>query len=295
MALVHALADFQKEHDFFIGLDSDGCVFDSMEIKHKECFTPAFIKHWKLQAAAKYARRAWEFANLYSVARGMNRFPVLVRTLRLIQDWPEPMRRGIVIPDLKPLDDFLASGLPPSNAGLTDYMKQHPHALLDRTMEWSLAVNASVHDIVEGVPPFPLVRESLDKMVAKADLAVVSGTPTDALVREWVENEMMHWPKIIAGQELGKKTEHLAEMSGAGRYDSDKKLMIGDAPGDQTAAEATGCLYYPINPSHEEESWQRLHDEALGRFFAGTYAGDYQAARIAEFEKLLPEQPPWKG
>ncbi len=107
--------------------------------------------------------------------------------------------------------------------------------------------------------------------------------------------EMLHWPKIIAGQEQGKKTEHLAEMSGDGRYDDDKKLMIGDAPGDQKAAEATGCLFFPVNPSHEEDSWQRLHDEALDRFFAGTYAGDYQAARIAEFEKLLPEQPPWKG
>ncbi len=294
MALVQELQHFTKEQDFFIGLDSDGCVFDSMEIKHKECFTPAFIKHWKLQAAAKYARQAWEFANLYSVARGMNRFPVLLRTLRLLQDWPEAMHRGIVIPDLKPLDDFMASGLPPSNHGLSQYMNDHSDPLLERTMEWSLAVNAAVHDIVEGVPPFPLVRESLDRMVAKADLAVVSGTPTDALVREWEENKMLHWPKIIAGQELGKKTDHLREMTGNGRYEKDKKLMIGDAPGDQSAAKATGCLYYPINPSHEEESWQRLHDEALDRFFAGTYAGEYQAARIAEFEKLLPEQPPWK-
>ena len=294
MALVQELKDFTKEHDFFIGLDSDGCVFDSMEIKHKECFTPVFIKHWNLQAASKFARQAWEFANLYSVARGMNRFPVLLRTLRLLEDWPEPMRRGIQIPDLTPLDEFMASGLPPSNAGLTEYMKDHSEPLLDQVMTWSLAVNDAVLDIVKGVPPFPLVRESLDKMVANADLAVVSGTPTDALVREWVENEMLHWPKIIAGQEQGKKTEHLAVMSGEGRYDDDKKLMIGDAPGDQKAAEATGCLFFPVNPSHEEESWQRLHDEALDRFFAGTYAGDYQSARITEFEKLLPEQPPWK-
>ena len=32
------LQDFQTSNEYFVGLDSDGCVFDSMEIKHKECF-----------------------------------------------------------------------------------------------------------------------------------------------------------------------------------------------------------------------------------------------------------------
>jgi len=289
----HALEDFEQRNDFVVGLDSDGCVFDSMEIKHKECFTPVFIKHFKLQAAAKYARQAWEFANLYSVSRGMNRFPVLVRTLELLRDWEEPMRRGIKIPDLTPLQEFIDSGLPPSNAGLTEYMQKRSHPLLDQTMEWSLAVNAAVKDLVEGVPPFPLVRESLDKINAHADLAVVSGTPTEALIREWEENKIEDYPQIIAGQELGKKTEHLKEINRA-RYAEGNRLMIGDAPGDLKAARGSGFLFYPVNPGHEEESWQRLHDEALDRFFAGTYAGEYEAARLAEFEKLLPEQPPWK-
>ena len=30
------------------------------------------------------------------------------------------------------------------------------------------------------------------------------------------------------------------------------------------------------------------------RFLDGTYAGEYEASLIAEFEKLLPETPPWK-
>ena len=34
MATNSSLEDFQSKHDFYIGLDSDGCVFDSMEIKH---------------------------------------------------------------------------------------------------------------------------------------------------------------------------------------------------------------------------------------------------------------------
>ena len=37
-----ALRDFKPTKEFFIGIDSDGCIFDSMEIKHKECFAPMF-------------------------------------------------------------------------------------------------------------------------------------------------------------------------------------------------------------------------------------------------------------
>ncbi len=63
------------KHDFLVGIDSDGCVFDSMELKHKECFIPAFINHYELQGVSKYAREAAEFVNLYSKSRGANRFP----------------------------------------------------------------------------------------------------------------------------------------------------------------------------------------------------------------------------
>ena len=290
---MQTLQDFSPSRQYFVGLDSDGCVFDSMEIKHKECFAPMFIKHWRLQAASKYARRAWEFANLYSKTRGMNRFPVCVCSLQLVHEWPEAAARGIELPDLGQLQAFIDSPFPPSNAGLEAYRKEFPAPLLDRTMEWSLAVNEAVKDIVFGVPPFPLVRQTLDKVVANADLAVVSGTPTEALQREWRENDLAHYPQLIAGQELGKKTEHLETMAGGDRYSPDRRLMIGDAPGDRRAAEATGCLFYPVCPGHEEESWERLFNEALDRFFAGTYAGTYQAERIKEFEALLPERPPW--
>ena len=84
-------------------------------------------------------------------------------------------------------------------------------------------------------------------------------------------------------------------MTRGNRYAAGRMLMIGDAPGDMKAARATGMMFYPVNPGHEEDSWQMLHDEALGRFLAGTYGGDYEDARVAEFEKLLPSTPPWKA
>jgi phosphoglycolate phosphatase-like HAD superfamily hydrolase len=100
--------------------------------------------------------------------------------------------------------------------------------------------------------------------------------------------------RVIAGQEMGKKALHL-ELATEGRYAADHVLMIGDAPGDMKAARANGALFFPVNPGHEEESWQRFYEDAVHRFLAGEYEGEYEALLIAEFEKLLPEVPPWKG
>ena len=47
--------DYLPNYEFFVGIDSDGCVFDTMELKHKECFIPAFINHYELQGVSKYA------------------------------------------------------------------------------------------------------------------------------------------------------------------------------------------------------------------------------------------------
>ena len=80
------LKEFQPRHGFFVGIDSDGCAFDTMEIKHKECFAPNIIKHWDLQAVSKFAREAAEFVNLYSKWRGINRWPALVMGFDLLRE-----------------------------------------------------------------------------------------------------------------------------------------------------------------------------------------------------------------
>ncbi len=286
------LRTFRPRHEFFIGMDSDGCVFDSMEIKHKECFAPVFIKHWKLQAISKYARTAWEFVNLYSVWRGANRFPALAKVLDLLREWPEPMRRGVEIPDIEPLKDFINSGLPQGNPALEEFTRKTGAPVLGLTLEWSKAVNRAIADLVQGVPPFPCVRECLERLAPRADLAVISGTPGEALQREWEEHKIEHYAAVIAGQEMGTKKEHL-EIMAKGKYPPERTLMIGDAPGDLKAARANGFLFFAINPGHEEECWQRLLDEGLDRFFQGTFAGDYEKRQIEEFEKLLPATPPW--
>ena len=84
------MIDFTPKHDYLVGIDSDGCAFDTMELKHKECFIPNIINYWGLQGVSKYAREAAEFVNLYSKSRGINRFPALVEAL----EWTQQAARG---------------------------------------------------------------------------------------------------------------------------------------------------------------------------------------------------------
>jgi phosphoglycolate phosphatase-like HAD superfamily hydrolase len=288
-----ALQAFRPQHGFFVGIDSDGCAFDTMEIKHKECFIPNIIKHWGLQAVSKYARDAAEFVNLYSKWRGINRWPALLMVFDLLADHPDVQRREVNLPAVPTLREWAKTEPRLGNPALKAAVQRSGDAVLERALAWSNAVNDTIADMVHDIPPFPYVRESLVALESTADVMVVSQTPGEALNREWEEHDIAKYAEAICGQEMGSKTEHL-KLGAGGKYATDHVLMIGDAPGDLKAARANGFLFFPVNPGAEDASWQVFHEEAMGKFLNGTYAGDYEAQLIHGFEALLPEAPPWK-
>lgn len=284
------MPNISPEREFLIGIDSDGCVFDSMELKQKECFIPCFINHYDLQGVSKYAREASEFVNLYSKSRGVNRFPGLVEQLDWLRRRPEVKARGIPVPRPDGLVQWVANETKLGNPALEKAVAETGNADLKQALAWSVAVNQSIADMVRGVPPFPFVRDCLEKFGERADLIVCSQTPTAALEVEWAEHGIARFVRAICGQEAGSKQDI---MKAAQDYPPGHALMIGDAPGDQRAAEANHSLFFPINPGSEEASWQRLFEEGIDRFFAGTFAGDYQRQLLNEFDTYLPERPPW--
>lgn len=287
------LIDFSPQHGYFVGIDSDGCAFDAMEIKHQECFTPNTIKHWGLQPIAKMAREAAVFVNLYSQMRGLNRWIALVAVMDVLARRKDVLERGFEVPRMEKVRAFIASGYPLSDQGIADYAAVNPDPELDTALAWGAGVNETIADMVKGVPPFPHVKASLEAMDGRVDLMVVSATPGEALEREWGEHGLAPHMAVIAGQEMGSKAQHL-EFAAKGKYPDDRILLMGDAPGDREAARTTGVLYYPINPGYEEASWKRFLNEGLARFLDGTFAGAYQDGLIAEFEALLPANPPWE-
>jgi phosphoglycolate phosphatase-like HAD superfamily hydrolase len=289
----HPLDSFQKKHEFLVGIDSDGCAFDSMEVKHKECFIPNTIKYFDLQAISKYAREAAEFVNLYSKWRGINRFPALVNSIDLLLERAEVVQRKIPVPRITAVRDWIARETKLANPALEKEVARTGDPDLTRALAWSKAVNDSIADMMRGVPPFPFVRESLQKLAPVADLMVCSATPGAALRSEWEEHGIASYVAAICGQEAGSKKETLGQAAKTG-YAKDHVLMIGDAPGDMQAARAVGALFYPINPGAEDASWRRFFEESCDRFLKGSYAGAYEAGLIAEFDAYLPEIPPWK-
>jgi phosphoglycolate phosphatase-like HAD superfamily hydrolase len=284
------LAEFQPEREFLVGIDSDGCVFDSMELKHKECFIPAFINHYELQGVSKYAREAAEFVNLYSKSRGVNRFPGLIEQLDWLRRRPEVKARGVDVPSPEGLRRWVAGEPRLGNPALRRAVEATGDADLALALRWSEAVNTAIAAMVRGVPPFPYVRECLERLTDQADLLVVSATPSEALHAEWQEHDLAPLVRVICGQELGTKKEMLAL---AARYPAGNTLMIGDAPGDYKAAAANACWFFPINPGREEASWQRLYEEGIDRFLSGKFAGEYQRRLLDDFDRYLPENPPW--
>ncbi|WP_153557130.1 HAD family hydrolase [Roseimaritima sediminicola] len=280
----------EPKQEYFVGIDSDGCVFDTMELKHKECFIPNIIKYYNLQAISKYAREAAEFVNLYSKSRGINRFPALVEALEWLQKRPEVQARGVEITIPQSLRQWIETETKLGNPALKAKVEETGDEDLKHALEWSEQVNRTVSEFVHDVPPYPMVRESLQKLSGKADMLVCSATPNEALKAEWSEHDLTQYVTEICGQESGSKKETL---SNASKYAADHSLMIGDAPGDYKAAVANNCLFYPINPGEEEASWKRFHDEAIDRFFAGTFAGEYQQKLLEEFDSYLPEKPKW--
>jgi len=282
--------DFTPKHDYLVGIDSDGCAFDTMELKHKECFIPNIINYWGLQGVSKYAREAAEFVNLYSKSRGINRFPALVEALEWTNKRPEVKARGIKVEIPQSLLDWMKRETKLGNPALEKEVQRTGDPQLKHTLDWSKAVNHAITNMVRGVPPFPFVRESMERLCARADILVVSATPHEALQREWEEHDLAKYTVAICGQEIGTKKESLCA---AKKYPANHTLMIGDAPGDHQAAVANHALFFPINPGAEEASWRRFYEEGIERFLSGRFAGEYQADLLAEFDRYLPDRPPW--
>jgi phosphoglycolate phosphatase-like HAD superfamily hydrolase len=287
------LIGFRPRRDSFVGIDSDGCVFDSMEVKQCVHFHPLIVAHWQLESVEVQLREAAEFVNLRSRWRGSNRFAALLRVFDLLAAREDVLATGIKLPEVAALRRYVESGVSLGVPSLEQEVARSADPELLRVLEWSRAVSSDIDRNMEAIPPFAASLKALALLQETSDAIVVSQTPEADLVKEWCLHGIDRYVGAIAGQELGTKAEHL-RMAAGGKYAEKRVMLIGDAPGDRAAAHAVNACFYPINPGDEDASWERFHDEAYVRFLAGSYAGAYEDRLIDAFDALLPDTPPWE-
>ena len=260
---------------FLIGIDSDGTVFDSMTLKHRNAFIPAMIKVWKLEPHAELVYRICEKINLFSRTRGIDRFSGLIPTFR------EFAENGIQIPDLSPLEEFLKTGKR-SNAALEAFLREHESDFLTSILNWSRMADARFQQEVEKLPPFRNVLPALLAAHEKADIAVISSASEESLRKDWQKEHLVDHITILCGQEAGSKKEQLRRAID-GAYPPECTMMIGDAPGDLEAAQAVGAWFYPVIPGREEESWRLFREQWLPCFFSGGFHETEQQKLLEPF------------
>ncbi len=296
------LKNLKKTKDYFVAIDTDGCITDNMNGKQMLILHPQFMEFYGLWDIESFFREVAEYYNLFSVDRGCNRFIAIQLTLRTLTEREDVQKvlaeRGIKLPDAKPLNDYInyaqKNKLGLGNPSLEKFVNENPTCLpLYKLLGWSEAVNRTFPHISAKIPPFNYVKESLDLMAQYADIMVVSKTPYEDLVNYWETQGIADYIQVIAGQEMGSKAHHIEVAKKVSKYEDDNVLMLGDGKGDLKAVKKNNGLFYPISPGKEQEAWERFAD-IFEVFIKGKYKGEFEENLLASFDKVLLTTPSWE-
>lgn len=275
-----AIKKIEKAKDFLICIDSDGCVLDTMDVKHMRCLGPCLVHQWNLEEYKDEIIRLWRKVNLLSNFRGINRFRGLARVLA---DIHENYTR---IEGLSEYVYWVQTASELSDESLREAFERTGSICIKKAMEWSGLVNQSMAMISDRKkPPFEGAREALELAKKYADIAIVTSANGVEIRKEWENQSLIQYTDLLASQETGRKAECLKELVEKG-YEKKKVLMIGDSPIDLEAAREAGALFYPILAYQERESWE-IFPEVLKQFLEGNYEGKMQDRCIEEFQGNL--------
>lgn len=276
------LQHFTPAKAWLVCVDSDGCAMDTMDIKHFRCFGPCMVEEWNLQKWEKPILERWNEINLYSMTRGVNRFKGLAMALTEID------RTYCPIEGVEELAQWVQSAPELSNRAVEQAAATAKGPCLAKALAWSQKVNAAINALPESEKnPFSGAAEGLEAAHAVADVAVVSSANREAVEEEWSRCGLLGKVDVVCCQDTSSKADCIAALLGKG-YAPDHVVMVGDAPGDKTAAEKNGVWFYPILVRHEAESWRELASEGLERFRQDDFA-PYAETKGQQFEQNLQQ------
>lgn len=274
------LKKFNKTKERLICIDSDGCVLDTMEIKHMRCFGPCLVHEWDLAKYREEIIRLWRKINLLSKDRGVNRFVGLGKVLEDINE------NYFRVEGLDGYLEWVKSAKELSNESAARAYEETGNPCIKKALEWSELVNQSLMMVsMSKKLLFEGAMEAVKLSHECGDVAIVTSANGSEIRKEWKSLNIEQYTDVLVSQETGTKTRCLKALQEKG-YDPQMMLMVGDSPSDLEAAREAGTFFYPILAYQERESWEEF-PEALKRFQEGTYEGAYQEQKILEFEKNL--------
>ena len=281
---MNSFAEYKKNKDFLVCVDSDGCAMDTMDIKHFNCFGPCMIDEWELSCWREEILNRWNEINLYTITRGINRFKGLALALSEIND------KYFKIDGIDALVNWAENAQELSNNALKSIIESQPEdKIFSKALSWSMAVNKAIALLPgESKIPFPMVKEALEYAHKFTDIAIVSSANLDAVIEEWSQHSLLDHVDIVMSQNDGSKDFCVSELIKKG-YAKNNIIMCGDAPGDLSAAEKNGIYFYPILVGSEKASWEEFILIGLNKLLGHTYEGEYQDSKKREFYKNLGE------
>ena len=194
--MANALTDFTKKREFLVCMDSDGCVMNTVRIKHTTVMCPELIRVFALDEQADFITAAWDEINLHTITRGISRF----ESVRLVFD--RLKNRGIEIPGSEDIAAWVDTATELSTASLQRELQKTGSLALRKLQEWNNACNRRIQALEPTFEPFPGVEESLRQLHAVADVAVVSAANESAIASEWKRYGLARHADVIFGQEV---------------------------------------------------------------------------------------------
>lgn len=266
-----------SQKKYIVCIDSDGCVIDSMNVKHVECFGPAFVEVWNLHTQKNEVLDLWNEINLYSKTRGINRYKGLAIILdKLAIENQE---------DIKEFKNWTKTSSKLSDKMIEEMVEASKNPIFQKALNWSYRVN----QLIESLPipsAFSYVAETLDSIKEIAEIAVISSANKEAILQEWKHNHLLEKVDYIFSQNEGSKKECIAKLV---KHNIDKKhiLMVGDALGDWEAASENGVWFYPILAENEEQSWNQLKHIYIKAFFQSEFNKELQEELLQHMKSNL--------
>ena len=136
--MANVLADFTKRREFLACIDSDGCVMDTVRVKHMDVLCPELIRTFALEAYADLVTDAWAEINLHSITRGISRFESVVLIFDRLKN------HGVEVPGSEEIAAWVSTASELSTATLKQETVRTGSLAMRKLQQWNTTCNRRI-------------------------------------------------------------------------------------------------------------------------------------------------------